>query len=191
MSRSVLPLLLYGVVHVEQSTAAHVLVHGLPTHMDTPLHTGAYAAGDLPPTLPSSQSGGAPRSLQAASHLKYMSFCERLPLKVTIQPAAASDAGAPGWGLCGWRLLPSRSDAIAHQVFSLPVGCADGLNPKLMKGWLNLALAQYGDGNCESSTDNCNMNGTLDAWHTYGIPSLYGDLPIQWCAVLQSADLSI
>jgi hypothetical protein len=71
----------------------------------------------------------------------------------------------------------------------LLVDRADGLNPKLMKGWLNLALAQYGDGNCESSTDNCNMNGTLDAWHTYGIPSLYGDLPIQWCAALQPADL--
>ena len=78
MSRSVLPLLLHAVV---QSTAPHLLVHGLPTHTDNPLHTGAVDAGGLPaPTLPSLQRGRDPPALLGASHLKYMSFCEGLPL---------------------------------------------------------------------------------------------------------------
>ena len=55
-----------------------------------------------------------------------------------------------------------------------------GFDPPAMKGWINLGLAQIGDGNCESSRDNCNMSGVMDAWQHQQIPSLYGDLPIQW-----------
>jgi hypothetical protein len=55
-----------------------------------------------------------------------------------------------------------------------------GFDPPAMKGWINLGLAQIGDGNCEVGLDNCNMSGVIDAWQHQQIPSLYGDLPIQW-----------
>jgi hypothetical protein len=55
-----------------------------------------------------------------------------------------------------------------------------GFDPPAMKGWINLGLAQIGDGNCEVGRDNCNMSGVIDAWQHQQIPSLYGDLPIQW-----------
>ena len=55
-----------------------------------------------------------------------------------------------------------------------------GFSPAVMEGWLNLGLAQIGDGNCHVGHDNCNMSGVLSAYTDYQIPSLYGDLPIQW-----------
>ena len=51
-----------------------------------------------------------------------------------------------------------------------------GFDPPAMQGWVNLGLAQIGDGNCQVGVDNCNMSGVLDAWEQYQIPSLYGNL---------------